>query len=225
MRKKKCLLENSVAWGVVPALFLGLAASVPAQADGLYAGVSYGNSKMKDNGACGAMRNVLNAGYSCTSSDNTDNAWKLVGGYVFMENLAFELSYNNFGKTTTNASGTAKNTSTSVTASSDFKAKGLSLAAVGTLPVTKQFGIIGRIGILRWNVESSASTSSGGSVSAKDTKPGFTFDNIGVGFQYGINETMDVRVEWERFKDVGDAHITGQSDIDVLSLGLVYKFK
>jgi OOP family OmpA-OmpF porin len=225
MCKKKRLLENSVAWGVVPALLLGLVASVPVQAGDLYAGVSYGKAKMTDSSACGAMRNVLNAGYSCTSNDNKDNAWKLVGGYVLMENLAFELSYNNFGKAKASASGTAKGSATSVTANSDFKAKGLSLAAVGILPVTKAFAVTGKVGILRWNVESTASTSNGSSISAKDTKPGFTFDNIGLGFKYAINETMDVRMEWERFKDVGDTHITGQGDIDVLSLGLVYKFK
>lgn len=225
MCEKKRLLENSVAWGVVPALLLGLAASVPVQAGDLYAGVSYGNSKMTDNSACGAMRNVLNAGYSCTSSDNKDNVWKLTGGYTLMENLAFEFSYNNFGKIKASASGTAKGSATSVTANSDFKARGLSFAAIGILPVTKAFAVTGKVGILRWNVESTASTSSGSSVTAKDTKPGFTFDNIGVGFKYGINESMDVRVEWERFKDVGDAHITGQGDIDVLSLGLMYKFK
>lgn len=34
-----------------------------------------------------------------------------------------------------------------------------------------------------------------GLVPAKDTKPSFTFDNISIGFKYGISETMDVRVE------------------------------
>ncbi len=220
---KKCLLKNLVAWGMVPALLLGLAASVPVQAGDLYAGVGVGQAKMKDTRACGTARNLLNDGYSCTSTDDTNRALKLVGGYQLMDILGFELSYLNLGGTTANASGTAKGTTTAATAKTEFESKGFAFAAVGTLPVTKDFAVIGRVGIFRWNVESTASIPGGGSVKAKDTKPGFTFDNIGVGFKYGISKTMDMRVEWERFKDVGDTHITGQGDIDLITLGLLFK--
>lgn len=223
MCKKKCLLKNLVAWGVVPALFLGLAVSVPVQAGDLYAGVGFGQAKMKDNRACGAARSLLNAGYSCTSTDDTNRALKLVGGYQFMDILGFELSYLNLGGTTANASGISKSTSASATAKTEFESRGFAFAAVGTLPVTNDFAVIGRVGIFRWNVESTASIPGGGNVTAKDTKPGFTFDNIGVGFKYAISKSMDVRVEWERFKDVGDTHITGQGDIDLMTLGLLFK--
>jgi hypothetical protein len=222
MRKKKRLFENSAAWGAVPALLLGLAASVPAQAGDLYAGVGVGQAKMTDTRACGVARNLLNDGYSCSSTDRTNNGLKLVAGYQLMDILGFELSYLNFGGTSANASGTAKGTTTATTAKTEFEAKGFAFAAIGTLPVTKDFGVIGRVGIFRWNVESTASIPSGGTVTAKDTKPGFTFDNIGVGFKYAISKSMDMRVEWERFKDVGDTHITGQGDIDLITLGLLF---
>ena len=220
MYAKKGSLAGIVRWWtLMSSLFLGLtAASGPVQADVLYAGVNYGNTKMKDKSACGTAGLVLSPGYTC-SLDDKDNGWKLLGGFEFMENVAVELSYANFGKATASASGSG------VTASSDLKAKGFTFAFVGTLPVTKEFGLIGRIGTYRWNVESSASTSSGTSISRKDTKPGFTFDNIGIGLKYSINKIMDVRMEWERFKDVGNTLLTGQSDIDFLSIGLVYKFQ
>ena len=220
-------LTGMVRWGALASiLFLGLAVtSAPAHAGELYAGVGLGNAKMKDNRACGAARNLLNDGYSCTSTDNTNHGLKLVGGYQLMDILGFELSYLNFGGTTANASGISKSTSTSATAKTEFEAKGFAFAAVGTLPVTKDFGVIGRVGIFRWNVQSTASIPGGSSTLAKDTKPGFTFDNIGIGFKYGISKTMDMRVEWERFKDVGDTHITGQGDIDLITLGLLFNFQ
>lgn len=223
MREEKCLLKKLVAWAV-PVLILGLVASAPAQAGDLYAGVGLGNAKLKDNRTCDVARGLLSNGYSCASTENSHNAYKLVGGYQLMDVLGFELSYLNFGGTSASASGTAKGTSTSVTARTDFKAKGFAIAAVGTLPVTKELGIIGRVGIFRWNVVSSA-TIPGGGTTERDTKPGFTFDNIGLGFKYGISKTMDMRVEWERFKDVGNTLATGSADIDLVSLGLLYKFQ
>lgn len=207
----------------MPALLLGLAASVPVQAGDLYAGVGLGQAKMQDNRACGAARNLLNAGYSCTSTDDTNRGLKLVGGYQLMDVLGFELSYLNFGGTNANASGTAN--ATPATAKTEFEAKGFAFAGVGTLSVTKEFAVIGRVGIFRWNVKSTASIPNGSSALANDTKPGFTIDNIGVGVKYGISKTMDMRVEWERFKDVGNTLITGSSDIDLVTLGLLYKFQ
>jgi hypothetical protein len=220
MRKKKRLFENSVAWGVVPALLLGLAASVPVQAGDLYAGVGFGNAKMKDNNTCGVASSLLGGGLACTSTDNTNNGLKLVGGYQLNDILGFELSYLKFGGTSANA----RSTSTSVTAATKFDADGFAFSGVGTLPVTKDFSIIGRVGIFRWKVQSEASIPGGGSTLARDTKPGFTIDNVGVGIKYGFSKTMDMRVEWERYKDVGNTLTTGSSDIDLISLGLLFKF-
>jgi len=207
-------------------LFLGLTAvSAPAQAEGLYAGAGYGSTKLKD-GACTTVGLVLNDGYSC-SDDSKDNGWKLFGGYEYNENLAFEISYFDFGTFTASGNGTGKNTGTPATAGADFKAKGwISFDVVGMYPVTKKFGLLGRIGINRWRVQNSASASDGTNTNQRDdTKPGFAFDSIGVGVRYGITETLDARLEWERFKDVGNTNLTGSGDIDLLSLGLVYKFK
>lgn len=212
---------------LAPVVFLALTiASAPAQAEGLYAGVNYGNTKVKNGGPCSTMGLVLNSGYSC-SADDKDNGWKLFAGYEAMQYLAFEISYLDFGKFTASGSGTGTNTSTAATATSDFKAKGwISFDVLGQLPVTKEFGLIGRIGINRWRVESSASASDGSNTGQrKDTKPGFAFDSIGIGVKYGFADNMDVRLEWERFKDVGNTLLTGSGDLDMVSLGLVYKFK
>lgn len=228
MYAKKYTPAGIFGWGILSSiLFLGLTAvPAPAHAEGLYAGVNYGTTKVKDGGPCSTMGLVLNSGYSC-SGDNKDNGWKLFAGYEAMEYLAFEISYLDFGKFTATGSGAGKNTSTPATASSDFRAKGwISFDVVGMLPVTKEFGLIGRVGINRWRVDNEASASDGSSIGRrKDTKPGFAFDSIGIGVKYGFTDNMDMRLEWERFKDVGDTLLEGSGDIDMLSLGLVYKFK
>lgn len=207
-------------------IFLSLASiSNSAMAEGLYAGVNYGNFKTKDRGACAAATSVLNANFSCTGvADDKDHVAKIFGGYGFMPHVAVELGYISFGDTTATASGTLKGTGTAATARTKLKSKGFVFAFVGTLPFTNEFSLIGRIGTYRWNVQSEATTSAGNSALAKDTKPGFALDNIGIGAEYNFSKTMGLRMEWERYLDVGSSHITGQTQIDSLTLGLIMKF-
>jgi len=47
---------------------------------------------------------------------------------------------------------------------------------------------------------------------------------LGAGFQYHFTKRLAARAEWQRYSDVGNDNTTGQSDIDVLSIGLVIKF-
>ena len=223
MYAKNRSMTSGLKWGVLaPVLVLTIVPAV-VQAGTLYAGVGYGNTKIDSKGACGTIGRVLNSGYTC-SQDDKDNSWKLLGGYELMRYLAFEFGYENLGKYTASASGTARGTSTATTASSRFEAKGFNFSVVGMFPFTNELGVFARFGTFRWNVDASASTPNGG-VSVKDTKPGFTPNNVGLGLKYSMNKTMDLRLEWERFKDVGDGLVTGQGDIDRMSLGLLYRFQ
>jgi hypothetical protein len=47
---------------------------------------------------------------------------------------------------------------------------------------------------------------------------------FGFGASFDIGKTAAVRIEWERFMDVGESD-TGQSDVDLLSASLVFRFK
>lgn len=48
--------------------------------------------------------------------------------------------------------------------------------------------------------------------------------NFGLGVVYHANKKLSLRAEWERFKDVGKNEITGESDIELLSLGVMFSF-
>jgi OOP family OmpA-OmpF porin len=67
-----------------------------------------------------------------------------------------------------------------------------------------------------WGVELDGA---GGSESASGT--GLSY---GIGLQYDFTNTTGLRLDWERFADVGDEDKTGQSDVDMLSAGLVFRF-
>lgn len=199
-----------------------IAISSVAQAAGWYGGVGFGNSKIKDDTFCSDAASLFDPGSSC-SSDDTDTGWKVFIGNQFNKNAAIEFGYIDLGKTTGSASGTVLGIPT--TASADGEAKGFNLSFVGSLPVSNEFSVLGRIGLFRWDVDVSASANVGGfpaSVSDSATGTDFTF---GIGAQYDFSKSAGVRVEWETFQDVGDQDSTGQSDVELLSLSLVFRFQ
>jgi len=207
----------------VAVLILGLAA-IPstAQAAGWYGGIGFGNSTVKDDSSCSDVASLFDPGFSC-STDDTDTGWKVFIGNQFNKNAAIEFGYVDLGKTTASASGTVLGTPVSL--SGDVKAQGFNVDLVGSLPVNNEFSFLGRIGLFRWDVDASASANVGGfpgSASESDTGVDLTF---GLGAQYDFTKNAGVRVEWERFQDVGNEDTTGQSDVDLLSLSLVFRFQ
>ncbi len=196
-----------------------------AQTGGWYGGAGFGNSKTKDDTTCSDLASVFDPGFTC-STDDTGNGWKVFIGNQFNKNAAVKFGYVDLGKFTGNASGNVTVPPTiAMTASGDIKTKGFNLTLVGSLPVTNEFALLGRIGLFRWDVDVSASASGGGvSAGASDSATG-TDLTFGIGAQYDFTKIVGARVEWERFQDVGDKNTTGQGDIDLLSLSLVFRFQ
>lgn len=171
-----------------------------------YAGVGAGESSMKDAGEA-----LLG-----TSFDDSDTGWKVYGGYLFNPtvtlepNIGVELGYIDFGEFTGSGGG----------ASDNWEATGISLSLVGLLPLEHQFSLLAKIGATRWDVDDQF-TVGGIPFAASETGTDFSF---GVGAQYDFTQQVGARLEWERFTDVGDENITGQSDLDLLSLSAVFQF-
>ncbi|HEY7238826.1 MAG TPA: outer membrane beta-barrel protein [Burkholderiales bacterium] len=182
----------------------GLVASSAAMAQGKaadmgwYAGISLGQSSASD-----ACNGISGPGVSC---DDKDTAFKIFGGYQINRNFGVELGYTDLGKVEASGGG--------VTASVETTA--LELVGVGSYPVNNQFSIYGKLGLYR--ADSKGRSNIG--LSADETNTDLTF---GLGVQYNFTSNLGVRGEWQRYSSVGGGDI-GESDVDVLSVGLVYKF-
>lgn len=109
------------------------------------------------------------------------------------------------------------------TASVDFN--GMTVAVVGTLRTSEQFMFIARggFGILHTDVKSNRPV---GPVPASPTSVEETDLEwmFGLGAQYNLNKAIGLRFEWERYFNVGDPDTTDESDIDVVTLGVQWKF-
>lgn len=209
------LFKNTRLLGMVT---LAVIASpmVLAQDAGWYAGLSVGQTRASQDEAS-MVNSQLGGGYSLSTlnHDDRDTGYKLFGGYQFSRNFAVEGGYFNLG-----SFGISGSTVPAATFSGTTKVKGLNLDLVGSFPVTDRFSVLGRIGANYADVADSFSSSA----PLADPNPSKRDTNlkVGVGLQYAFTEALSMRAEIERYRI--SEPTGGKGDIDMVSLGLIYRF-
>ena len=208
------------ASGTLGLAALAAIASSWAVADdlGWYSGVSVGQSRAKIDDTR-ITSSLLGGGFTATSisDDNRDTGYKLYGGYKFNRNFALEGGYFDLGRF-----GFTATTVPAGTLSANIKLQGLNLDAVGILPITPKFSAFGRVGVNY--TEARDSFSGSGAVSVLNPNPRKDDTNLkfGAGLQYDFTEALGMRLEAERYR-INDA-VGSRGDVDLLSVGLVYRY-
>jgi OOP family OmpA-OmpF porin len=216
------LKSLKLATGSVTLALAALSAFVSSfsQADesGWYVGSSIGQSRatIDDRRITSAL---LGAGFATTSINDDDRhiGFKVFGGYQFNRHFALEGGYFDLGRF-----GFTADTVPAGTLRGDIKLKGVNLDAVGILPFSHKFSGFGRVGL---NYADAKDTFAGtGSVNVTDPKRGKRATNykLGVGLEYDFLESLGMRAEAERYR-INDA-VGNKGDINLLSVGLVYRF-
>jgi OmpA-OmpF porin, OOP family len=212
---KKLLIATAV-------LILLASRAVYAQDQGWYMGAGFGQTKADNAGSCSDFNGVFNPGFSCSIKD-TDTGWKLFAGYQFNKYLAVEGSYVDLGKFTISANGNVG--ATAVAASGDAKPTGFGADVVASWPITNEFAVLGRAGVFTWSLDFPVNVSGGGISQSTNNKPTGSSLDFGIGVKYDFAKNVGIRAEWTRYTDIGDDNTTGKSDVDLLSVSLVYRFK
>lgn len=130
--------------------------------------------------------------------DEKDTAWRILGGYQFNRYFAAELGYHNLGEASAPAGKT--------------EATAWELVGLARYPLTNEFSVYGKLGGYRGELEGP---------SAKETNTDLTY---GVGLQYDFLKNVGVRGEWQRYNKMGGGALV-ETDVDVLSVGVVYRFQ
>ncbi len=236
--KKKQVARNALGAALIFA-FTATPVAFAADEKGWYLGAGYGQSEASvDTAKTSSI--LTGSGYTSasTTADETDTGWKLFGGYQFTRNWGVEFAYVDLGKATVNSRGTVAGVTDVYR--SEATAKGWSLAGVGTVMVSDTFGLFGKLGAFRWDLDTKCSlvtNATGTGTCAATTGPGAGPANrsasgtdltYGVGLKYNLTKQASLRVEWEQFKDVGNASTTGssgtgQADVNLISIGIQYK--
>jgi len=142
------------------------------------------------------------------TADDKDTSFRVFGGYQFNKHFGVELGYATLGEATVNEPGVV----------STFEAKAFDLVAVGTLPINEQFSVFGKLGMYKGDLDASDTTGASLSESSTDM-------TYGIGVQYNFNKNLGIRAEWQQYKALGNKDTIGESDVDVMSIGVVYRFK
>jgi len=174
---------------LVSVLSLGSAPAL-SQDQGFYAGVNLGQSKLKD--ACAG----LPAGVSC---DDSDTALSIFGGYQFNKHFGAEIAYTDLGQAKASGGGV----------SASVEATGFEFSAVGTLPLTQQFSLYGKLGFFMWD----ADVKSNVGISGSDDGTDLTY---AIGVRWNFAKNLALQAQWQRY-DVSD-------DVDVLGVGILFRF-
>lgn len=194
-----------------------------ADEKGWYLGAGLGQSKVDINeGAINA--DALVAGYATasTTSDEKGDVWKLFGGYEFTKNWAVEFAYLDLGKFSADITATGPAARFKL----EWAGKGWSLAGVGTAMVSDTLGVFGKLGAVNWDLDYKCSKVSGtGACTAPADRSASGTDLIyGVGLKYNLTKQTGLRAEWERLNNIGDKNTTGEGDVDLITVGIQYKF-
>jgi len=136
-------------------------------------------------------------GFSIGSSEvdtisESDTSFKFTAGYNANQNLGIEIQLISFGEFF-NGLGYVDVT-------------GLSIDGIGYLPVSSQFSLFGKFGMISYRAEL---------FGLEDTGSELMY---GLGGQFDINSNFAIRAEYENYNDISG------SDISMLSAGIIYTF-
>lgn len=150
---------------------------------------------------------------AATACDDKDTAWKIYGGLEVNEYMSMQVGYVDFGE--------AKYTDLGMGSSGTRETNGMTFELVGTYVVNPSFTLIGKGGmnILGTRVNGTVVTSG----HEADTDLEWS---LALGAQYNFTKTVGLRMEWDRYFNVGSPDVTStrEADIDLITAGVVFKF-
>jgi OmpA-OmpF porin, OOP family len=230
---------------------LGALAATSAVADGFYFGISGGVTSADlskndfDEAFVSAFQDELAAdsltsGYALfdaeSTLDDSDKGWGIQVGYRWGSYIAAEVGYVDLGKALYQGQVQFQNSTppvglpSAIIFDSDarFVSRGPMASLLGIFPVSEQFDVYARAGLYfadtRVRVRSVIVMPDAPSSLVSDEVKSSSSDLLfGLGATWHINDSYSVRVEYQRFADVGDSDEAGETDVDLISVGFLFR--
>jgi len=149
---------------------------------------------------------------------NDDVGLKVLFGVMFNPNIALEFGYASLGTITYRA------TFSGGTAKEDAKADGPVLALVAMAPITARVSLFGKVGAIRATVKDRISVTGPGGAFSDSVSDTHWAPNFGGGAMIRVLDKLSVRLELEKFSNLGNSDTTGQSDVIMFSAGALVRF-
>lgn len=223
---------------------LCVATTLPAQSaerqSGFYVGLGAGQSSFDvDKSELDAA--VLDAFFSqgiVTSAssklEDSDTAWSLVAGYHFNPYIAIEAGYVDLGtaeyRSTVTVNPFGSFVSEPASLDLDVGSKGITVAALGSLPLSDIVDLHGHLGFLFAKTDVTATARIGSGVGVDSDSFDSTSGFFGVGAGFHLGEHWSLSLDWTRYDNVGDededddARTEAGFNIDALSVSAMFRF-
>lgn len=158
---------------------------------------------------------------SRSSVDDSDTAFGVQVGYRWGKYIAAELGYVDLGEAWYRAD--IEGTTGRVTAR--HQSSGPTLGVLGLVPVNEKFDLYGRLGLFYSDVRVrlAGEDANGQILISEEVKAHSKDVYAGIGAAWNINEKFALRVEYQRFLDVGDDRRTGEADVDLITVGVLFQ--
>jgi hypothetical protein len=202
---------------------------------GIYAGLSYAmvekdsTRSVFENEALAVYNDFGFVPQTTTGSfDSEDSSYGFVVGWRLTEHIALEGGYMDLGEVVYRDRSTGfrapvpdlQNWAQNVESSTS----GISLSALGILPLSYRWEVYARAGLLiSNNTESIFITDNIGSESGRRSKSGADL-LAGVGVSFSIVEIYQLRLEFGRVFDAGEDDTLDEADVDMATLNIAVSF-
>ncbi|HEY0923313.1 OmpA family protein [Rheinheimera pacifica] len=210
---------STVAAGCLLIVFSATAADdSDYKENGWSAGMNIGKSSANIDTAS-IRASLENNGFDVSNidKDSRNEGYKIYLGYQFGRYIALEGGYFDLGDFSFLA-----DTVPATNFNGNTQLKGWNLDLVGTLPLTERFSAFARIGVTRNSAETRFSSNGLISTARYNSDDDYTKHKYGLGLQYDVSAAFTIRLEAERYR-MNDL-VGNDGDIDMYSLGLVYRF-
>ncbi len=181
-------IRKDAATAALLMLFVG---PISAQAGGFYVGASIGQAELSDD-------------FDGLVVDDNSTAYRVVAGWSFNDYFALEGGYHNFG----DFEQVFDNFGIPATAS--LSADGFTLGAVGSIPVTDRFSLMGRAGWYFWDGDAEINNVS-------QATPEDSNLYLGAGITFDVTERLQLTGDWTRYE-------LEDTNSNVVSVGLQFRF-
>lgn len=223
---------------VAAALVVLAAAALPAQAQSpWYVGLAAGESKTSEDLVRNRESTITLASDLATDFDDRDGAWKATLGYRVNSWLAVELNYADLGRHTTFTSFLGGDAPAPAAIALDREIEAYGIDAVFIAPIGPALEIFGRVGAARTSLDARQElfgnvvfTGGDPNERVRTASQDETVTRYGVGGQWRFGRNLAMRLEWERYAEVGKAFrvggsgTTGEADTDMYSVGILFHF-
>lgn len=141
--------------------------------------------------------------------NNADPIWGVFTGFMWNRNWGAEAGYRNLGKISDHADNTG-------TLTANVKTRVGEVVGIGALPI-ERVSLYAKIGAYRAKSDLTSTYLTEGS----SKNNGLTY---GVGARYDVFRHLALRVEWQRYNNVGGDAVGFRTDIETFSGGALLTF-